>query len=190
MVIAIGAVVLGLTSTSSVSADLSSKSAPNDPLREFDTFVQRGLAAPPPAAHVHFNHQKKGKNQKGEWIRTVWSIKDVKFDVHKTESLVSPFVAYVTFQVVAYLGTYKTEEDARASMNPREAKPSELISLVRLEYAYQGATWRVISGASDLREIADMHGGRLQGRVTDAGGLHWTDPFTSPVIAAWLSLVP
>lgn len=114
-----------------------------DPLAQFEVIIKRAASGAPPEPRVYFAEQPK------KWIYLNPSIEHIKYDVKKTDSLVSPFAAWVSFDAREQMQTYATEANARARVNPLP-KPGFIIHRYRLAYTYRNGAWQFESGTKGM----------------------------------------
>lgn len=111
----------------------------------FRTLVQSRVEATESSSEPYFNehHQK--------WAKRRFRVADLKFDVRKTDSLVSPLLATAKFTVSsAQTQLLPDKEAARASIE-YDSKPN--LFKIELIYAYQNGEWRMTGGRYAVPEV-------------------------------------
>jgi hypothetical protein len=101
-----------------------------DLLGEFETIIKHSQASVSKEPYIYF--VKSSKN----WVRMLSTIEGVRYDVRKTDSLVTPFVGVVSFDVPERFFSYTSEADARAAVRAKQKKEQVFLHLFRLNYAY------------------------------------------------------
>ncbi len=114
--------------------------AASDPISEFEVIVKRGSQVP-----VEFVNRTYYLKSPSGWVRSAHSIRDVKYDVRQTNSLISPITAVVAFSLIRLTSpTYATQDEALKSLvldTPMtETKQTEL------NYNYREGKWSFSSG--------------------------------------------
>lgn len=122
-----------------------------NPLAEFETIIKLSQASVPKEGYVEFAQSSKTKY----WGRMVWTIEGIRYDVRKTDSLVTPFVGVVSFDVLERWFNYASEADARLAVHPKEKKEHVALYVFRMNYGYQANDWRFNSGEGDMAFIGD-----------------------------------
>ena len=122
-----------------------------NPLAEFETIVKRSQASVPKEGYVEFAQSSKTKY----WGRMVWTIEGVRYDVRKTDSLVTPLVGIVSFDLVERWFNYASEADARHAVHPKQKKEQAALYNFRMNYGYQANAWRFMGGEGDFSFIGD-----------------------------------
>jgi hypothetical protein len=113
-----------------------------EPVTSFEQIVTRGKGAVDQSTLVLFN---KGKST---WHKRKYTISNIKYDVKKTDSLVSPIVALVTFDLaVEHSVPFQTKEEADAVTDYTEFK---MTNGVTLNYALTSGVWVFKGGMYDL----------------------------------------
>lgn len=110
-----------------------------EPVTSFEKIITRGKSAVDQSTLVYFN---KGKST---WLKRKYTVSNMKYDVKKTDSLVSPVVALVTFDLIVEASVpfqTKEEADAAADYNPE----FKMINDVTLNYALTSGTWVLKGG--------------------------------------------
>jgi hypothetical protein len=126
-----------------------------EPLAEFKARLQRVQAITAPVL-VQASRAKPKKGQKRpEWLRTQATLDDVRYDVRRTDSLVSPFVAWVELKISERSESYSSEAEARATTGP--VKHDRRLGYVyRLDYAYRDSQWVFARGWCSLEALVTM----------------------------------
>lgn len=141
-------------------------SPPKTPLEEFKLIAERlgrvdghkhiGMRDSPTFASISADNMSEGpakesfiredredrqRFQQGyKWIVWYYTIKDVAFDVQKTDSLVSPYTGYIEFTLNSTATDWILKSQAEGSDFHKYFKRS-LADKVRVLYAYQGNHW-------------------------------------------------
>jgi hypothetical protein len=79
------------------------------------------------------------------WVkRTSWPVGDIKYDVKRTESLVSPYVGNLTFTVLLA----HDSADSELAANSLQVTQSESLSktTININFAYQSSAWVAQNG--------------------------------------------
>ncbi len=117
-------------------------SAADDPVAKFEKLILEAKNATNTNSPVYFNEYRQ------EWAKRRFSVTEITYDVKKTDSLVSPIIGLVTFQlrtIQTYL--YPTKEQADAS----SAFETKTIASYRisLTYSYKDNTWSFSEGSRE-----------------------------------------
>jgi len=167
-----------------------------DPLAEFEALLGRNPKTSEPQIKF-FEKQKAGQKVHGvkvstaqpdRWGRLFEKIEVLRYDVKRTDSLVTPFTAFVFLRVVSYYEFYPTEADARQQQN-RMLKPaggSTPPLLFHLDYGYQKGKWQFVSGKCDWELMVRINNGRWENTFTDAASLQRSCHVDTPLVASWL----
>lgn len=124
-------------------------------LRAFTLLVWAGAALADPVADFEQIAKEARKASPGELRITGVTrsraelLPDIRYDVRKTDSLVTPYTAWVSFAVRDRISVHRTTLDAQTGKEP----VNELDALVyryRLEYGYQKGQWRLTGGRCGL----------------------------------------
>lgn len=110
----------------------------------FRALVQSRVEATESSSEPYFNehHQK--------WAKRRFRVADLKFDVRKTDSLVSPLLASVKFTLSsAQTQLLLDKEEARTNVE-YDSKPN--LFKIELIYAYQDGHWRMTGGRGSVPE--------------------------------------
>ena len=85
----------------------------------------------------------------GAWITRQYTVQDLRYDVRKTDSLVSPLVGLVTFTLettaMGYVPAQDTNIKAAGKLKMASARWA-----IRLTYAYHDATWVLSHGTTTM----------------------------------------
>ena len=111
-----------------------------DPLAEFQSMVvgcKAEHAAIPPV-NVSLSETKK------EWVKVVKRVDNITYDVLKSDSLVSPFTAFIEITELLATSNAPTEEAAKAIELDIDGKAFRIIT--RIRFAYQDGYWKLIDG--------------------------------------------
>lgn len=152
-----------------------------DPLGEFEASVlKKGSAVATTGPVVYYLKESK------KWGRATATLGEVKYDVRKTDSLVTPFIGSVAFEVTERISTYASEADARAAVRPKEKKEGALVHVFRLAYSYQGGIWRLTSGEENLQALAQYNNWRASVKFTDVASARRVGQVLGPIAVAWV----
>lgn len=117
------------------------QSAPADPLK--------GMKALAAACQQQFDQRPRDSVRQlsdGTWARNVRGDARVTYDVKKTDSLVSPYTAYIKIETTQVTTRGQTEEEARAadSSTGTVSRGTD-----ELRFAFQDANWTLKGGRSN-----------------------------------------
>lgn len=113
---------------------------PQDPLASFKKIVaacEAQLKKEPPTAI------KQLKN--GTWARNFWELGSISHDVKRSDSLVSPFTAYIRVEGLEQIAKRDTEDEARAA---DKQDTTAIRGVDELRYAFQDSKWKLIGGST------------------------------------------
>jgi hypothetical protein len=106
----------------------------SDPVADFENIVLRGSRPPESVNAVVYSSQLKG------WAKRDVTLHQVRYDVRKTDSLVTPVIGVANFDVLIRLTRiYPTEAEAKTSMDFDPKLDS--VNKVELRYAYRDGRW-------------------------------------------------
>ncbi|WP_324622710.1 hypothetical protein [Delftia lacustris] len=129
---------LALVLSLAVPGAFAQKSA--DPLTSFKKVVAAC------EAHVRALPPESAKQLKtGEWAHNFHEITSIAHDVKRTDSLVSPFTAYIRVESLSYVVRKPSEDEARA-VSKQERSISRGIQ--ELRYAFQDSKLKLMNGTS------------------------------------------
>lgn len=135
-----------------------------DPLEQFKVIVERCRAAfSQPVSDVI-----SAPNSPQFIKRTIWPADPIEFDVRKTDSLVSPFAAWMSISVTV-AGERADSEAAAQQLVLSQAAPSYSKQAARVSFAYQGGEW-VPTEAVQTYWMRTRPGGELDKPVTTTIG--------------------
>jgi len=125
-----------------LSALVSSKSGASDPVATFEAFVKHSHEACAAATPTYLNRYKN------QWAKRRFVLEGVKYDVKKTDSLVTPVVGIVQFRLRAdQSALFQTRDEAeRASEFPLK---SDGFAAVTLRYAFKDDKWTFNEGEAE-----------------------------------------
>lgn len=144
-----------------------------DPLASFKEVVA--------ACEAHINARPAERVRQlsnGEWVRNVSAPAAVSFDVKKTDSLVSPYTAYIKVESMEHSARRKSEEEARTAA---VGESTAVHAVYELRYAFQDAKWKLTGGSGEVKTKA---AGEATFKAT-AGAVQFKPEDLSSV--AWLS---
>lgn len=81
----------------------------------------------------------------GEWARNFLEVTSVVHDVKRTDSLVSPFTAYIKLETVEHVARRKTEDEARMAEKPGA---TVIRGTDEIRYAFQDSKWKLMDGST------------------------------------------
>ena len=114
-----------------------------DPVAAFEALIQRASAATP-GSWVYFAQGAK------KWARGYARLDDVKYDVKKTDSLVAPLAAVVTFKLTTSISPrFDSQSEAEATRAIDASLPDRL-EVVALNYAWRDNRWVLTSGEREV----------------------------------------
>jgi hypothetical protein len=90
---------------------------------------------------------------KPEWVKRQYSPTIIQYDVRKTDSLVSPFSAYIDLSNEVKAGRGATEDEARA-LDVSGAKA--IRTARRIRFAYQESKWVLTGGNFKINDSEAM----------------------------------
>jgi hypothetical protein len=110
------------------------------PLEDFEPIVLRCKTAydARPSSEVVFVEPLKA------WVKRIHAPAVVKYDVRRTDSLVSPYSAMIEVATGLVADRAETEEAARA-LNPDGSNTAIRVT-ARLNFAYRGTSWEFVEG--------------------------------------------
>lgn len=114
--------------------------AADDPVAEFEGFLQSAQKATDSQEMVYLNHY----NQK--WAKRKFSTTDVKYDVKKTDSLVNPIVGVVSMNLrTEQTDLFPTKEEAQSAtvFEPRFTNTYR----ISLNYSHRTGKWALSKGS-------------------------------------------
>lgn len=105
-----------------------------DPVSSFEQIIFHGKSAVDQSTLVIFNEKKS------TWLKRRYTVSGMKYDVKKTDSLVSPVIAQVKFYLIDdYALPFQSKEEAEAASDydPKLENTNE----VTLNYAFTSNKW-------------------------------------------------
>lgn len=111
---------------------------------EFERFIKRAKAQTEALKHVHYDETFKS------WSRSAYTVRNVHYDVVKTDSLIAPLAGKVSFWLLASYSSYPTREEAAAAKinpPPLSDSPSEVVEFT---FAYRNGAWELGAGRAAL----------------------------------------
>lgn len=118
-----------------------SATAMADPLAEFQAIVKQcklSYDAVRPRTEVSQSARDKA------WFKQVWGPATIAYDVRKSDSLVSPFTAYIEITEVFDGDSAPTQEAAAALTIDIDGRATRYTE--RLRFAYQEGIWQLVDG--------------------------------------------
>lgn len=113
----------------------------SDPAASFIAFVNSAQKITKESSVLYLEH-------KGAWRKVYWSIRDVKYDVKKTDSLINPVIGSVSF-VMSGVGSafYASEGEAKASS---DTDGQDIVRFFDIDYQFDGKKWTAVSAKFDF----------------------------------------
>ena len=140
---------------------LPSVCAASDPLQDFEQLVstcQAGHLAPTSRVTLQ---------SEGKWLKRIEHPVSVKYDVKKTDSLVSPLTAYIESTTIGVGQRADSEEEAKTLTPSLDGLVSQFV--LRINYAYRAGKWTLVDGVGTLTwRNRPSDGFRDPGRVTQS----------------------
>lgn len=120
-----------------------------EPLADFDSIIKRCREAFDlrPTSEVVYAGPAKS------WVKRLYAPAKITYDMRKTESAVSPYVAHIQITEVASAQPGEDEDSARALHVSMEE--NVMRSVRRINFAYQDNAWTVMGGTSILEVKRD-----------------------------------
>jgi hypothetical protein len=113
----------------------------SDPVVEFEKIVTRARAAPAKNPYVYSVENK--------WVKGFSPIVDsVRYDVKKTDSLVTPIVGVINFSILTQYSPRMNSKEEAASTQAVDAERAVMYVVV-LRYGYRNGSWRFTEGGYD-----------------------------------------
>lgn len=117
--------------------------AVDDPVRSFEQHLALAKESTNSNTSVHFNKRKNG------WMKQRYRVIDLKFDVKKTDSLVSPIVGLVSMDLLTEASdAFPSQEEAEklVSFDPK----ASITDRMSLSYVYRDAKWTFSKGSYEV----------------------------------------
>lgn len=114
-------------------------SAANDPVESFEKLILDAQNATNTSTPVYFNDYAQA------WAKKRFSVAEITYDVKATDSLISPIVGVISFQLVTEqtdLYSTKSEAESTTAFDPKFESPYFLT----LTYAYRNDAWTYSNG--------------------------------------------
>jgi hypothetical protein len=112
-------------------------------LASFELFVLRAMAATDKSTEVY-------QTRNLTWARRYVKVSGLKYDVRRSDSLVAPIAAYVTFTHATHLSPrFDSKAEAEATRDVDTKLPAMLVE-VSLNYGYRDGKWHFVSGTSKM----------------------------------------
>ncbi|MCL6752292.1 hypothetical protein KBT16_15505 [Nostoc sp. CCCryo 231-06] len=119
-----------------VSQAVVSQVENSDPVAQFKTLIEE--------KQTYINKGAGILKSSEGWTRMSAKVADIKYDVNKTDSLVSPYTGITTLDVLLTSEKFTTESEARGTAISNAKGSSEPFPLkCRETYAYQESKWVV-----------------------------------------------
>lgn len=81
---------------------------------------------------------------KDQWVRNFLEVGTISHDVKRTDSLVSPYTAYIKVETISHSIRRPSEDEARAA-GKQDGSTSRGIDIIR--YAFQDSKWTLVDGS-------------------------------------------
>lgn len=108
--------------------------ATSDPVKKFEAFLME--------AEVATNTKSSVRPIQGGWRKYRYAVNDVKYDVTKTNSLVSPIIGTVSFYLRTEVGEkYSSQEEADTLTTFDSA--GVVVDEVSITYSFNNEKWRI-----------------------------------------------
>lgn len=131
---------LALIALAALPIAAHSQKKPVDPLALFKKVV---TACEAQANEWPRDNVRQLKN--GEWVHNFMEVTSFAHDVKRTDSLVSPFTAYIKLETVEHTARRKTEDEARAA-DKQDA--TVIRGTDEIRYAFQDSKWKLVDGST------------------------------------------
>lgn len=82
---------------------------------------------------------------KDQWVRNFLEVGSISHDVKRTDSLISPFTAYIKVESVSHSIRRATEDEARAA-GKQDGSTYRRTDV--LHYAFQDSKWKLVNGST------------------------------------------
>ncbi|WP_367846477.1 hypothetical protein [Rhodoferax sp. WC2427] len=115
-----------------------------EPLKDFEALVSQCRQSFENRSVVEVDFVERNKN----WVKRVWSPMKSTYDVKRTDSLVSPFSAFLELTDSAAFGTAPDALAANDLDVPADGKG--IMQIRRLDFAYQDRAWVLTGGRSSI----------------------------------------
>jgi hypothetical protein len=124
----------------------------DDPASSFDAFTRRAAEATNNANPINLNRWTN------KWVKRRFKISEMKMDVRKTDSLVTPIVGIVSYLVyIEATIDYATEAEAREAQ--RFVERFHCTYELKLRYGYKDGKWSLLDGtqAGGIMNLAPLN---------------------------------
>lgn len=119
---------------------VSGNVAYSEPLDQFQEIVARCKAV-----HEVQHSEVSLLRDPPRWLkRVVWPADAVGYDVKRTDSLVSPYAAFLSFTALESRGVAATEDAAKVIELKKDEATTRITN--RLNFSYQSGKWVVVDG--------------------------------------------
>lgn len=147
-----------------------------DPVQEFERLVKQCQAVfekqLTPAIVVSYNSRVSA------WVRTVRSF-EVRYDVKKTDSLVTPVIGQLSTLKVSASEQAADEESAKALNFTISSSPKHVRERYEATFVWRDGTWRFKEGTSTLdfrREDGNYHSA-MRSAIDESKGWDYYGPY-------------
>ena len=121
-------------------------SAAEKSVLKFEDVLKVATSKTNSAEQVYLNET----NQK--WVKRKFEVSDLKYDVKKTNSLVSPIIANVIFSLKTEQTEFLSSKETTEASTTYEPKRKYDISF-NLSYAYQNSRWNFLNAKYELKAL-------------------------------------
>jgi hypothetical protein len=114
--------------------------AADDSVSKLEKLILKAENASNKGSVIYFNEYGQA------WAKRCFTVSNLKFDVKKTDSLVTPIVGFVNFDLITdQTDLYQTKEEAEASkvFDPKFITPYQ----ISLTYTYRNGKWSFSKGS-------------------------------------------
>lgn len=121
----------------------TSATASDDPVRSFEQFLMASKESTNTTTSVFFNKHKNG------WVKQRYRVVELKFDVKKTDSLVTPIVGLVTLDLLTEASdAFPSQEEAEKLISFNVM--ASITDRMSLTYAYRDSKWAFSKGSYEV----------------------------------------
>lgn len=132
--------------------------AVDDSVKSFEKFLDGAAESTNAATRVFLNGSKG-------WTKQRYLVSDVKFDVRKTDSLVTPVVGIATFQLLIEFNGFHPSREQAETVSIDDNRMA-IRSLVTMHFTYSDDKWRFVKGG---QKIIQPNVGELELGIREPG---------------------
>lgn len=119
-----------------------SASGADDPVALFEKLIRDAQRETSTSQPVYLNKHKQA------WAKRRFFTSDIKYDVKKTDSLVSPIIGIVTFHLITeQTELFPTRDQAETASTFKSTSSPFRVSMT---YAYRGSAWSLSTGSYEF----------------------------------------